>query len=291
MTPFVEERVNDGLVIYGTIGGPHFSTEIGELRSGAEQRNQRYSSGLGDWELGDRLVKKEELSYIIGFFRARRGSTVGFRYKDWGDFEVGQADGRLLGTLGQSTYQLGKRYGSGADYEGRVIRKPVAGTVTVYRNGTPVSVGAGAGQISLDTTTGQVVFVPDVSRAISAISKASNCQITTAVAHPFSNGQAVYLAGIGGMVQLNARIVTVTVVDATKFTIGIDTSGYGTYTSGGTAARYAQGSEVLTWAGQFDVPVRFASDRLRHRFRAMDPGTGERLFDLDTLPIKELRKP
>ena len=39
------------------------------------------------------------------------------------------------------------------------------------------------------------------------------------------------------MTQVNGLVFTVSVVDANNFTIGIDTTGYSTYTSGGTAQK------------------------------------------------------
>ena len=51
------------------------------------------------------------------------------------------------------------------------------------------------------------------------------------------------------MTQLNGLLFAVTVVDANNFTIGVDTTGYSTYTSGGTAQKeliYAAGGDD-TW--------------------------------------------
>lgn len=55
------------------------------------------------------------------------------------------------------------------------------------------------------------------------------------VGHGYSNGTTVHLYNIGGMTQLNGRPFTVTVVDADHFSIGVDTTGYSAYTSGGRA--------------------------------------------------------
>ncbi|MDS1138576.1 ubiquitin-activating E1 FCCH domain-containing protein [Nitratireductor indicus] len=66
-----------------------------------------------------------------------------------------------------------------------------------------------------------------------AITKAANAQVTLA-GHGLSTGARVKLVDLGGMVELNGSVGTVTVVDANNFTIGIDTTGYTTFTSGGT---------------------------------------------------------
>lgn len=65
---------------------------------------------------------------------------------------------------------------------------------------------------------------------ITAISKA-NPGVVTAPYHGLATGAEVYLAGISGMTELNDRVFTVTVLSADTFSIGVDTSGYGTFTA------------------------------------------------------------
>lgn len=67
--------------------------------------------------------------------------------------------------------------------------------------------------------------------------------VVTIVAHPFTDGEEVYLSGVGGMTELNGRIFVVNVISANTFYLidpwggVVDTSGYGAYTSGGSAQR------------------------------------------------------
>jgi len=79
-------------------------------------------------------------------------------------------------------------------------------------------------------------YVLESARTIGAITQA-NPGAVTSTAHGFSTGDRLYLAGIGGMTQLDGRYVDITVTGADSFTLGIDTTGYGAFTSGGTAAR------------------------------------------------------
>lgn len=72
--------------------------------------------------------------------------------------------------------------------------------------------------------------------AITGASKA-NPGVITAVAHGFSTGDQVYLSGLGGMTELNNRRVTITVLTANTFSIGLNTSAFTAYTSGGTASK------------------------------------------------------
>lgn len=111
-------------------------------------------------------------------------------------------------------------------------------------------------------------YVTEATKVITGITKA-NPAVVTSAAHGYSNGDWVFLAGIGGMTQLNGR--TAIVAGATTNTYQLhDTNGnninstsYGTYTSGGTSARiytittpyqdvdifalkYTQSADVLT---------------------------------------------
>lgn len=64
---------------------------------------------------------------------------------------------------------------------------------------------------------------------ITAITQA-NPGVVTAPFHALSTGSEVYFFGVEGMTELNGRLVTVTVIDANNFSIGINTSGFGAFT-------------------------------------------------------------
>jgi len=74
---------------------------------------------------------------------------------------------------------------------------------------------------------------------ITAITQADPAMITAA-GHGFSNGDEVYLSGIGGMTELNGRFVLVTGATTNTFEItdlggtAIDSTGYDAFTSGGS---------------------------------------------------------
>jgi hypothetical protein len=92
-------------------------------------------------------------------------------------------------------------------------------------------------------------FATEAPKPIVAITMASPgvVQIT---AHGFSTGDRIALSGIAGMVQLNGRTVTVTVIDADHVSIGIDTTAFTPYASVGQAARL------------FSLPTPYAADDL-----------------------------
>ena len=68
---------------------------------------------------------------------------------------------------------------------------------------------------------------------ISTITQANPGVVGTVLNHGYANGQVVTFSGVGGMTALNTGSYTVTVIDQQHFSIGVNTTGYGAYTSGG----------------------------------------------------------
>lgn len=71
---------------------------------------------------------------------------------------------------------------------------------------------------------------------ITAATKANPCQITQ-VAHGYVSGDKIFITNVGGMTQLNNFVFTVTKVDDDKYTIGVDSSAYATFTSLGDSTK------------------------------------------------------
>lgn len=81
-------------------------------------------------------------------------------------------------------------------------------------------------------------YVTAAIRTITAITKANPCKITS-TAHGLTTGNQIEVYGAGGMVELNAlftagQLYPCTVVDANNVTIPVDSTGFTTYTSGGS---------------------------------------------------------
>jgi hypothetical protein len=68
---------------------------------------------------------------------------------------------------------------------------------------------------------------------ITNVTQANPGQVTSPN-HNLTSGEIVLIDGVVGMTQLNGNQYTVTVVDANNFTIGVNTTGYSPYVSGGT---------------------------------------------------------
>ena len=157
---FHEVRFPDD-ISRGARGGPERRTQIVELASGDEERNASWANSRRRYDVAYGIRRADDLAAVVAFFEARNGRLHGFRFKDWGDQKsclpsgtpaptdqkIGNGDGTT------TTFQLVKRYSSGAQSWTRSITKPVAGSVTIALNGAPQASGW-----SVATATGLVTF-------------------------------------------------------------------------------------------------------------------------------------
>lgn len=145
---FIEERLLDNLS-GGFAGGPTWKTRRVGLRSGIERRNIDRSRPLhrfqGSWDRREVGVAET----LIAAFNATAGAAIGFRFRNWLDY---QADNAPLTTAtgGSQSIQLSKRYPFGATFRTVPIRKPNS-DVVILANGEPISA-------TVSTTTGMVQF-------------------------------------------------------------------------------------------------------------------------------------
>jgi uncharacterized protein (TIGR02217 family) len=232
---------------YGVAGGPAWNTSTVTRSSGFEQRIKRWSTPLWTWpDVAHHAREVSKMDALYDFFiTVGEGRYNSFLFKDWADYKVLVADGRLgttaVGT-GEPTYQMYKRYTYGARTFDRAIKKPKASSVLVYRGGV---LQTETTHFTYDTTTGIVTFVADSTKSVNANSTKAITGISQAnpgnvlcVGHGFSTGDKVKIVSVGGMTQVNNLYYTITVVDADNFTIGVNTSAYTAYTSGGSAIKY-----------------------------------------------------
>lgn len=133
----------------GATGGPRFSTTVIMADSGREQRNAQWVNGRLHWQFTLEESSLNLTAQFIAFFRARKGRLRGFRWKDWTDYK---ATNEVLNNTLTSTLQLQKTYSDAYGSEVRTILKPVAGTVTMTKNGVAFVA------FTLDTTTGIVTL-------------------------------------------------------------------------------------------------------------------------------------
>jgi hypothetical protein len=87
----------------------------------------------------------------------------------------------------------------------------------------------------------------ETTKAITGATQANPCELTS-VAHGYSTGDEITIAGVVGMTQLNGITVTITKTGANTYTLdGINSTAYTAYSSGGTSARtYARIDSAAT---------------------------------------------
>ena len=75
------------------------------------------------------------------------------------------------------------------------------------------------------------------ARTITGVSKANPALVTTSAAHGLVDGDSIYISGVAGMTNLNGRYFTVSSPGTSTFSLlGVNSTAYGTYTSGGTVS-------------------------------------------------------
>lgn len=136
----------------GAVYGPEFVTEIAQVQSGREKRNQVRTKALcvGDVSHAPRL--KDDYPQLLKFFRAVNGRFNTFRFKDHTDFECAITEGVVEG-IDTTRFQLQKKYATGSLYELRDIQQPIAAGFVLKNSGTPLTLTT---DYTVDTATGIV---------------------------------------------------------------------------------------------------------------------------------------
>lgn len=287
---FIETpRFPEGIA-FGAMGGPGFNTSVIVVKSGHEARNAEWSAARCKYEVSQAAKTKADFDAVANFFRVVKGRAIGFRFKDFADYQASWSEGSLGAGTGLPTYQMTKRYASGASVYTRTIVKPVSGTCVFKRDAAALTVGASPGNISVDYATGIVTFVADAEGNASSITAGATTQVVLAT-NPgtLAIGQKLYLTGFTGAdaALVNGLAHTISNITGTgpyTFTLSTNTAGKTITTGSGKGRKYPQASEALTWAGEFDVPCRFDIDELRAQI--VGPGP---ILRWDAIPIVEVR--
>lgn len=133
--------------------------------------------------------------------------------------------------------------------------------------------------ISAQGSTLQIQTGTGGAKTVTGVSKANPC-VVTSTAHGFVAGDRVTFASVGGMTELNGNSYIVEYVTANTFSLfKVDSTGFTTYTSGGTATpvTYTVIAEVKSFSGfdgqasEIDV-TNLASTAKEFRLGLVDEG-------------------
>jgi uncharacterized protein (TIGR02217 family) len=128
--------------------------EVVTTDGGWEQRNLRRSQSLLEFDISYPHAQRDDEVYLAvkAMYKASRGGGLGFRFKDWSDY---QASAAVFGTGDGTTtaFQLGIPYTAGSTTHTRRITRPI----------TPVSIfidGVVTATATVNYSTGAVTFSP-----------------------------------------------------------------------------------------------------------------------------------
>jgi uncharacterized protein (TIGR02217 family) len=154
---FIEERLLDK-VVYGSQFGKEFNTRIVSLRSGVDRRNADWAAPLGRYSVLYELLEPEDHKVVVNAHMACMGALIGFRFKDWSDYEV-LNELLVVSDGGEQTVQLTKEYKFGPITYTRKIVKPVSGTIKLYADDVeiPFTVDTTSGLVTFNATSGQAI--------------------------------------------------------------------------------------------------------------------------------------
>jgi uncharacterized protein (TIGR02217 family) len=238
----------------GARGGGEWKVRIVRIPSGRERRFELQEEALYKWQIDYPGLDRVRAAALLDFWHARRGGLHAFRFRDQTD---DTATDEPLYPTGAPTVQLVKTYSSGLREWRRNIYAPAGpsptNTVTLEKNGAAFSA------YSLNLSTGLVTLDVIATQNITGIVLGDPTEIEFGAAPnaAFTTGSLIYLSSIVGTTQLNGVVAEVTAVNANSIDVDHDSTGYTAWASGGTAAKYLDADDELTWSGRFHVPVRF----------------------------------
>ena len=239
--------------------------------SGYAAVNINWARTLRQYELGIKPMEVAQWLEIEALHEATDGGAYGFKMQDPKDRSVTHSVGFLQGYEGgEEVGDVGEGYGT-KDY---VIKKryaTISGVRTydrrITRPKSPIEVklaGSVTSSFTLSTITGIVTYTAIASQSPSTITPGASTILTfpnTTFTSLFNSTERIYLEGISGTMAstLNNKSFPILSITANQIALSINTTGL-TVTNTGSARRYPQANQTLTWSGEFYVPVHFAND-------------------------------
>lgn len=273
--------------------------------SGEMQINVLWARTLRQYELGVVPLSPEQWAQIEALHEVTEGGAYGFLMQDPKDkltaagegFLQAFSGGLLLGSVGFGygvpTYRLAKRYTvtGTSRYKDRLITRP-KDTPLVFKNGVALANGSGAGQFTINASTGVVTINEDASAYMASATLGATTTIdfgTGSFAGLFFTGGRVWLQGVVGTASAVLANKSHEVLSVSGNTMVINTSTTGMTLTNALGMRYPQPTDTLTWRGEFYVPVHFMEDEID--WDLARPGDMEdRLIAGPSVVLQEIRE-
>lgn len=120
---FMDRRFPES-ISYGSSGGPGFRTSLFAVDSGMVTAQPEWERLRASYDVQFEHATGRDIDAVEDFFYGMRGKAIGFRFKDWSDYQITKQN-IAIGDGKSTAFQLFKRYRSGGFYFDRMIRKPV----------------------------------------------------------------------------------------------------------------------------------------------------------------------
>lgn len=264
---FLEERL-DTCIRLGAVAEDSYFLDVTMTAGGGRYPSLKNGKPYREFDTSFVKARSQLAVALKGLYDRTYGGLAGFRIKSWDDFTTANdgisaytATDAQLDYVSPGVYQLVKEYGRdkpGIPVIGRprrVIYKPVDGRVLVALRGSVITPAA------IDYTTGRVTLAANKIANITGITKAANA-VAEVGANTFLVGDSVVFSTVLGMTEINGLRANITAKpDSTHITVAIDSTGFSTYTAGGTVQTLPlnTGLDIVTGGAEFDIPVAFDS--------------------------------
>jgi len=286
MSSGFHEVLMDSAFSYGALGGPTVQTTVTSTKSGYRKVNRDWDEIKSKWNLAYGLKRDSDIKVLRSFYVSRYGPLFGFRFWDRLNYEA-------------TLENLGWGDGAEADFQ---LRKIYHGTWTITATIT-TTVPAGVNTFTGPAGTFRDVLVDmkilvsgateksanglwtvlSVSEDGSAITTSATDvsgaahtltpEVETSMTFTLAVEEKTSLKPVAGNFTPETTTLAVYVDGALKtltthYTVD-ETTGIITFTGGNIPGADA----VVTWSGEFHIPVAFEKDNLDISMDAFEAGT------------------
>ena len=259
---FIESRPLDNFISLGSSSGPAYNTEIIELSSGIEQRNQAWEYPRHRYVIGISPGESTKIETLRQLFHSCLGSFNGFRFKDFNDYSSATVQGDTVAYDDQEisagdgtslTYQVLKNYTTLSTTAQRKISKLVTGSFVTGFSGTTPSAWAlqdTSARWAIDNDTGIITYDADVQKTITdAADIGGGVTRITAAAHTLLVTDTISLSTFtGNWAGLNGRRYEITAKATNTIDFTFDSSTYAAYSANaGQLNTLPQTTDTIVW--------------------------------------------